>query len=167
RTGEDRAHIERIDYRFLQNLGHVALDDLARESLGDRGLANARGAHIKRVVLAAAAEDLDRAVDLVAAADQRIDLAGLRLLVEVDGELVERGFLLVLRTLLVFRFFLFFTFRLRGGLAALAVAVAQIGDGVEAGQILLLEEIDRIAFAFGKKRNEDVGARHLILARGL
>src|SRR5690606_8013846 len=134
-----------------QNLGHVALDDLARKSLGDRGLSHAGVADIQRVVLAATAEDLDRAVDLGAAADQRIDLAAFRLLVEIDGELVERSFLLVLRALLVFRLLLFFRLRLRGGLASLAHPVAEIGYGVETRQILLLEEIDGIAFALGEE----------------
>jgi hypothetical protein len=79
RAGKQRAHVERIDDGGQQHLGHVALDDLAREALGDRGLADAGIADIERVVLAAAAEDLDRAIDLGAAADQRVDLAALRL----------------------------------------------------------------------------------------
>ncbi len=114
---EQRAHVERIDDRWLQHVRHVALDDLAREAFGDRGLADAGIAHIKRVVLAAAAEDLDRAVDLGAAADQRVDLAVLGLLIEVDGELVERGFLLGLAFALVLRLFLFLGLGLRRGLA--------------------------------------------------
>src|SRR3546814_6623810 len=117
--------VERIDDRGQQHLGHVALDDLAREAFGDGGLADAGIAHIERVVLAAAAQDLDRAVDFGAAADQRIDLAALRLLVEVDGELVERGFLLALGLALVLRLFLLLGLGLRGGLAALAEAVAE------------------------------------------
>src|SRR3546814_13143021 len=40
-------------------------------------------------------------------------------------------------------------------------------DRVVPRQILLLQEIDGIAFAFVKERDEDVGARHLILARRL
>ena len=78
----------------MQHFGHVALDDLARQPLGDGGLADAGIADIERVVLRPAAEDLDRPVDLGRAADQRVDLAGRGLLVEVDGELVEREFLL-------------------------------------------------------------------------
>src|SRR5581483_8861386 len=74
---------------------HVALDDLAREAFGDRGLADAGIAHIERVVLRAPAEDLDRAVHFGSAADQRVDLAGQRLVVEVDAELVERRILLL------------------------------------------------------------------------
>ena len=96
RAGEQRAHVERVDHRRQQHLGHVALDDLAREAFGDRGLADAGIAHIERVVLRAAAQDLDRAIDLGAAADQRIDLAVLGLLVEVDGELLERALALAL-----------------------------------------------------------------------
>src|SRR3546814_7440352 len=42
-SGEQRAHVERIDDRGQQYLGHVALDDLAREALGDRGLADEIG----------------------------------------------------------------------------------------------------------------------------
>ena len=76
RAGEQRAHVERVDDRGLEHLGHVALDDLAREAFGDRGLADAGIADIERVVLRPAAEDLDGAIDLGHAADQRIDLAG-------------------------------------------------------------------------------------------
>ena len=46
-----------------------------RQPLGDRGLADAGLADEQRVVLAAAAQDLDHALELVLAADQRIDLA--------------------------------------------------------------------------------------------
>src|SRR5690606_31094754 len=54
------------------------------------GLADAGIADIERVVLGAAAEDLDRPVDLGLAADQRIDLPGLRLLVQIDAIGVQR-----------------------------------------------------------------------------
>ena len=61
----------------VQHLRHVALDDALGQALGDRRLADAGIADIERVVLGAAAQDLDGAVDLGVAADQRIDLAGL------------------------------------------------------------------------------------------
>ena len=48
-------------------------DDLARQALGDGGLADAGIADQQRVVLLAAAQDLDRALHLGLAADQRID----------------------------------------------------------------------------------------------
>ena len=62
---------------ILQHFGHLALDDALGEAFGDRRLADAGITDIERVVLGAAAQDLDRAVDLGLAADQRIDLAGL------------------------------------------------------------------------------------------
>ncbi len=50
-AGQQRAHVERIDDRFLEHVGHVAFDDLARQTLRDRGFAHARIADIERVVL--------------------------------------------------------------------------------------------------------------------
>ena len=79
-----------------QHLRHLALDDLAGKALRDGGLADAGIADEERVVLLAAAQDLDRALDLRLAADQRIDLAVLRLLVEVDAIGIE-GIALLLR----------------------------------------------------------------------
>ena len=82
---------------FAQHFRHFVLDDLARQAFGDGGLADARIADEQRIVLRAAAEDLDRALDLGVAPDQRIDAAGLRLLVQVDAIGFERlGALLVL-----------------------------------------------------------------------
>ena len=54
--------------------GHLAFDDLLREALDDGRLADAGVADEEGVVLAAAREDLDGAVDLVLAADERIDV---------------------------------------------------------------------------------------------
>ena len=61
--------------RLGQDLGHFVLGDAPGQALGDRGLADAGLADQQRVVLAPAAQDLDHALDLVLAADQRIDLA--------------------------------------------------------------------------------------------
>ncbi len=45
--------------------------------------------------------------------------------------------------------------------------MADIGDRVEPAHILLLKEIDGIALAFGKERDQNVGAGHLVAARRL
>ena len=74
-AGEQRAHVEREDRGVLQHFGHVAFDDALGQALGDRRLADAGIADIERVVLGAAAQHLDGAVELGIAADQRIDLA--------------------------------------------------------------------------------------------
>ena len=90
RAGQQRAHVEREDGAVQQHFRHFAIDDALGQALGDGGFADAGIAHIKRVVLGAAAEDLDRALDLVLAADQRVDFAGLRLFVQVDAVGGER-----------------------------------------------------------------------------
>src|SRR5205814_4544093 len=74
--GDERAHVERVDRAAAQDLGHFAFDDQAREALRERGLADPGLADEQRVVLAAPAQDLHRALDLELTTDQRIDLAG-------------------------------------------------------------------------------------------
>jgi hypothetical protein len=81
-AGQQRAHVEREHDGVLQDLGHLFLDDAPCQAFRDRGLADAGLAHQQRVVLAAAAQDLDHAVDFFLAPDQRIDLA-------VGGSLVQ------------------------------------------------------------------------------
>ena len=55
--------------------GTAPVDDRLGEALDDRGLADAGLADQHRVVLGAAAEDLDGLLDLVDAADHRVELA--------------------------------------------------------------------------------------------
>ena len=95
RAGEQRAHVEREDGGVLEHVRHFAVDDAARQTFGDRGLADAGIADEQRIVLLPAAQHLDGAADLGVAADQRIDLALARLLVEVDAIGVERVALLL------------------------------------------------------------------------
>ena len=173
RAGEQRAHVEREDGRVLEHLRHLALDDLAGEALGDRGLADAGVADEERVVLLPAAQDLDRALDLGLAADQRIDLAVLRLLVEVDAIGVERVALLLLPAVrlvaagrALVRLLLGAARRAGLGQArALGDAVADVVDRVVAGHVLLLQEIGGVALALGEDRDQHVGAGHLLAAR--
>ena len=90
-AGQQRAHVERVDRRAAEDFGDFPLDDLAGKALGDGGLADARVAHVDRVVLRTAAEHLNGAAQLGIAADQRVDLAGPGLLVEVHAVVGERG----------------------------------------------------------------------------
>jgi hypothetical protein len=57
-----------------ERLGHVAHGDALRDALDDRRLADARVADEHGVVLGAAAEHLQRAADLLVAADDRVEL---------------------------------------------------------------------------------------------
>ena len=170
RAGQQRAHVEREDRRVAQDLGHFAVDDLARQTFGDRRLADAGIADIERVVLLAAAQHLDRALHLGLAADQRIDLAVLGLLVEVDAVGVECVLPLTLLVLAIHgRAILIHALdptRLRHA-GALGNAVADILHGIEPCHILLLQEKCGMALAFRENRDQHVGARHLLAARGL
>ena len=99
RAREQRTDVERPDTLALEPLGDVARDDPLREALDDRGLADSGLADQDRVVLRTAREDLDHAPDLLVAADDRVELAGLRERGEVAPVLLERlvGALGVLR----------------------------------------------------------------------
>jgi hypothetical protein len=88
-SGEQRAHVERPDGGLGQDLGNPLLVDGERQPLGDGGLAHARIAHVDGVVLAAAAEHLDGALELRAAPDERVDLAAGGLLHQVGAEGAE------------------------------------------------------------------------------
>ena len=90
RAREQRCHVERQHALVLERLGHRAVDDALRESLDDRGLADAGLADQHRIVLGAALQDLDRPADLVVAADHRVELAFAGALGEVDRVLLER-----------------------------------------------------------------------------
>ena len=89
RPGNHRPEVERDEALVLQALGHIAVRDATCETLDDGGLANARFADEHRVVLGATREHLNRATDLVVAADDRIDLAVASALGEVGSVLLE------------------------------------------------------------------------------
>ena len=160
---EQRAHVERVDGALGEQFGHAALDDAARQALGDRGLADARLADQQRVVLAPPAKRLDDALELPVAADQRVDLAGERQRVEILGVIVERavgrlGLALLLGFLLAL-----------GGvrLRRLGDAVRDVIDHVQPRDALLLEEVDRVGILLSEDRNQHVGPGHFLLAGGL
>ena len=119
-------------------------------------------AHQQRIVLAAAAQHLDHALELVLAPDQGIDLAGLGHRIEVLGVGVERALRLVAALLLGLGLLLFLLL-----LRRLGDAVRDVVDHVEPGDPALVEEIHRVRFLLAEDRHEHVGARDLLLAGGL
>ena len=166
-AGQQRAHVEREDGGVLEHVRHLAVHDAARQPLGDRGLADAGVADEQRVVLLPAAQHLDGAVDLGVAADQRIDLAFLRLLVEVDAVSLERIalFLRLVAAALGVRLLVGAAHRTRLRQARpLGDAVADVVDRVVAGHVLLLQEIGGVALALGEDRHQHVGAGDLLAA---
>ena len=91
RAGDEAREVERDHALVAQRLGHFALDDALRQAFGDRRLADAGLADERRVVLGAAAEDLDDALDLVGTADDRVQLVLARQRGEVAAVRVQRG----------------------------------------------------------------------------
>ncbi len=166
-AGQQRAHVEREDGRVLKHLGHLAMDDAPRQPLGDRGLADPGIADIERVVLGAPAEDLDRPLDLGLAPDQRVDLAALGLLVEVDAIGVERVMAALLALLAALLFFSALDAARLGAAGRLGDAMRDVVDRVEAGHVLLLQEVDGVALALGEHRDQYVGTGDLLATRGL
>ena len=63
-AGDQRADIERDQPLVLQLLRHIAADDALGQAFDDGGLADARLADQRRVVLGAPREDLHHALDL-------------------------------------------------------------------------------------------------------
>ena len=90
RAGHDQRDVEREDPFVGEEVRHVAVDDLLRQPLDDRRLADARLADQHGVVLGAAAEHLLHALELVLAADERVELILHRRLGEVAAELGEQ-----------------------------------------------------------------------------
>ena len=88
-----------------RDLGNVALGDLLRQAFDDGGLADAGFAEQHGVVLGAAAENLDDALDFVLAADDGSSSPFARQFRQVAAERLERGrldFLLAARRGLAF-----------------------------------------------------------------
>ena len=131
--------------------------------LGERSLADAGFADVERIVLAAAAQHLDRALDFFLSADQGIDLALARQLVEVVGEFRQR---IAARLLGAFGFASSVAAGglLAGILADLGDAVRDVVDDVEARDFLLAEEIHGVRILLAEDRDQHVGAGDFLTA---
>ena len=164
-----RAHVEREDRGVAQDLGDFAADDLAGETLGNRGFAHAGIADEERIVLLAAAEHLDRAQHLRLTADQRIDLAVTGLAIEVDAIRIE-CVLLALLVLSRFRLLVLLCTPHNTGFRHAGTfrdTVTDVLDGIEARHVLLLQEERCMAFALCEDRDQHVGAGDFFAARRL
>ena len=93
RSGHQRRHVERKNPLVKQHVGHALLNDAQRQPLDDSRLADARLADQHRIVLFAAAQNLDHPLDLGLAADHRIELALGGAARQIDSELVEHAIL--------------------------------------------------------------------------
>ena len=84
------AHVEREQLLVLQAFRHVAVEDAQRQTLDDRGLADAGLADQHGIVLGAAGQHLDGAADFLVAADHGVELAVARGLRQVAGIFLQR-----------------------------------------------------------------------------
>ena len=89
---QQSAHIQRVDRSTCQDLWRLALHNLAGQAFGDGGFAHPRGAHQQGVVLAPAAQNLNGAFYLGLAADQGVNIALHRFVVQVDTVFRQSGF---------------------------------------------------------------------------
>ncbi len=168
-ASQKRAHVEAEDRGLGQNLGCLAVDNLAGEAFGNRGLAHAGVAHQKGVVLAAAAEDLDRTLHLGLTPNQRVDVALAGLHVQVDAVFGKRRFL-GFASLGLGRFMRFVRALNGTGFAigrVLRHAMRDEVDRVVARHVLFLQEVGSVGFPFGEDRDQDVRAGHFGAAGGL
>ena len=90
RSRDERGEIEQKYLLVAQLRRHVAGGDALRKTLGDRRLADARLADETGVVLLAAVEDLDDALELLAAADHTVELARAGAVGERDAVVIEK-----------------------------------------------------------------------------
>ena len=89
-AGDHPGEVELDDAPSGQRLRDLVVDDALRDPLDDRGLAHARIADQRGIVLRPPREDLDRLLDLVRPSDHRVELALAGHLGEVAAVLVER-----------------------------------------------------------------------------
>ena len=100
--GHQRADIQLQHALAQQRGGHIAFDDALRQALDDGGLAHAGLADQGRVVLGAARQDLDDALDFHLPADDRVQFAFFGQGGQVNRQLVHQrglGFLFFLARL--------------------------------------------------------------------
>ena len=150
RARDQRAEVERVDLLSLEGLGDLAADDVLREALHDRGLADAGLADQHRVVLGPARQHLHDPLDLLLAADHRVELGVTRELGEVPAELVEHHRALTGLLALPARRRL----ALAGGVAGQELD-HRLADAVEVGAELL-QDLRGDALALADEAEQDV-----------
>ena len=153
------AHVQRIYSAVCYHLGHVTLDDAIGEPLGDGGLAHPGLPHQQGIVLAATAQHLDGATQLLIATDQRIDAPLQYQLVEVGGKALDLGggdliigLGIVAATL---------------GLAVFAHPVGEEVHHIQAAYFGFFQEVGGLGLLLAEDGDQHIGAAYLGIARRL
>ena len=89
RPRHQRREIQQVNLLIPELHGHVAVCDTLGKAFGDGGLADTRFADETGIVLLAAVEDLDHALQLLLAPDHPVKLALLRALGQVDAIVIQ------------------------------------------------------------------------------
>ncbi len=161
RAGNERTHIEGVDGRVAQMLGHAAMDDGARQTLDDGGLAHPRFANEEGVVLAPPRQNLQGPFQLLRTPDEGVDAPGPCQGIEVAGVGGEGILARFVAFLLVTGFLALVVFLIPG------LAVGQIRHHIHARYMLFLQKIDGMGLALGKEGDQHIGTRDRLLARRL
>jgi len=90
-AGDHQRQVQRNKAPVAEQFGHVARRNLLRQALDDGGLANARLTQEHRVILRAAAEDLNHALDFALPADDRVHFPLAGDLRQITAESLQRG----------------------------------------------------------------------------
>jgi len=161
-ASDQGAQIQGIDRAFGQDFGHLAIDDLFGQPLGDGRLAHAGFSNQQGVVLASAAQYLDGALHFTAAPDEWIDLAGLGQFIEIFRELVQR----VGRAGLSILGFAGAASGDRIGLVVeLGNAMGNVVDHVQPAHILLIQQEHRVRILFTEDRHQHVCPGDFLFSR--
>ena len=91
-TSLQEPQVQAQDFDAFQQFGHIVVNDLQRQAFDQRGLTNTSLTDNDRVVLAAPRQDVDRALELLGAADERVELAVRGLVGGDGGVLLAEGF---------------------------------------------------------------------------
>jgi len=166
RAGDHKGEVEGDNALVAEQLGDVPGGDLLGEALGDGGLADPGLADEDGIVLGAAAEDLDDALDLAAASDDGVEVAVVRQLGEVATEGLQGGSLALLAA--------------AAGLVEVALVVVRAATGeirIELAEDLvagaldidlqILEDAGGDAVAFAEEAEEDVLGADVAVVQGL
>ena len=162
-TGQQHTHIQRVNNIVAQNIRHIALDNFTRQTFSNSRFANAGVTHQKRVVFIAAAQNLYRAIDLIAAPDKRVHASVAGFFIEVDaigGQRFAGGNRVGVIIQHIFA-------NNRSAFAMTRLFGNPVRDEIHriiTGHLLFLQEVSCMAFALGEHGHQHICPRHLIAA---
>ncbi len=169
-AGEQRSGVEREHLGAFEQIGDVLVEQPRGQPFGESGLAHARVAHEHRVVLPPPAEDFHRPLELVGAADQRIEFAGLGArgqVARIGGERVARGRAATIPgASLGFRRFAAVS-ATRGRRRHLRLAVRDVFEHIEPGDALGGQQLRRVRPVLLERGGDHVAGVHFLPARAL